>query len=685
MEMIVVDREGNGLTLSFKGRVILRHSPSRPCMGLGLGSGRIEMRHGMYWLRSERRHDWSEASSLRVAVEAPDRALLEFPGLATLEFTIDEERLRIVPRALKAGCNRVSIRLALVPGEAIHGCGEQFSGADLRGRRFPLWVSESGVGRGPNYVKFIANIHSGRGGTTEHTYFPQPSFVTSGNLYCLAETTAYSVFDFRRKDRCELSFHEVPAALVLGFEKDSIATMGGMTALLGRQPRLPDWVYGGLWLGVQGGSAVVEEKLEGALATGIKVAALWCQDWQGIRMTPYGKQLFWNWDYDRKLYPDLPGLIRRLHARGIRFLGYNNPFLATDAPQWAEASAQGFLVKDKSGSDWVSTTTTFPVSLLDLSNPGTRTWMKGIIKNNMIGIGLDGWMSDFGEFLPPDGQIFSGEDPALVHNRYPLEWARLNREAIEEAAQEAAAETGAAGTSERAVFFSRSGWAGSTKEAPLFWAGDQMVNFMRDAGLPSVLSAGISAGMSGVGNWHFDIGGFLSVAWIRRSRELLLRSAEFAAFTQVMRTHEGIDPPVNAQFDSDPGILAHFARMTGVYAALGDYHRAVAAEYAATGLPPIRSPSLHYPDDFAQRGRPASYLYGRDLLVAPVLRAGARSWRVDLPEDRWVHLWTGQRLGAGRTTVEAPIGEPPVFWREDSLHGELFERVRAAASDGTHR
>lgn len=661
----------HSFSLVFKGRTVIRHTIHDACLCIASGKGSIASKHGMFRVRGERGVAWNLATGFKEILISPEHVIIEFVGLGRLEAREDTGRLVLKFMPQDAMKNRFRMYLETDPSEAIYGCGEQFSRADLRGRRFPLWVSEPGVGRGCNYVRALADLHSGRGGTITNTYFPQPSFVTSGNFYCFAEVRSYAVFDFRASSKAVLTFWQFPDSIIIGLEANPAETMGAFTGVVGRQPPLPDWAYEGIWLGVQGGRAAVEEKLEKALSAGIRVSALWCQDWQGIRMTPYGKQLFWNWEYDRNLYPDLPGFIESLHARGIRFLGYNNPFLAADAPQYAEASRLGLFVKSADGEDYRTSTTTFPVSMLDLSNPAARSWIKHIIKKQMLGIGFDGWMADFGEYLPAEGILASGADPRLEHNRYPVEWARVNREAVEEA-----------GKAGQVLFFCRSGYSGSTKEAPLFWAGDQLVNFLPDAGLPAVVAAGISSGMSGVGNWHFDIGGFLSIAWIKRTRDLLMRSVELAAFTQIMRTHEGINPRVNAQFDYDEGVLAQFARMTRVHDALESYHRAVSAEYTTTGMPPVRPLSLHYGVAGRGSGRPVSYLYGRDLLVAPVLRSGRRVGHVLLPEDDWVHLWSGMSYTGGSVKVNAPYGEPPVFWRKNSEFAELFNDLPAIAARG---
>jgi len=652
--MIDIRTITGGFTLSYQGIPVLQHSVIVPCIGLGKGSCTITMPHGMYHIKQEKLSWWKEASLYRIDESLSELGIIHiiFEDLVRLEIHETAFGLRLIPVPLTIEKpNRFHIRLLLAPDEPIFGCGEQFSHLDLRGKVLPLWVSEPGIGRGPTYVKVLANLHSGRGGSQEHTYFPQPSFVTSSGRWAVLDCFSFCRFDFTHKHSCVLSSHAIPASLCIG-QASSVGEAGAtISSILGRQNPLPSWMYQGIILGVQGGQTIVRQKLKRAIEAGIPVAALWCQDWQGTRMTEYGKQLFWNWQYDQTLYPDLPLFIKELHGQGIKFLGYNNPFLATDAPLYAEGERKGYFVRKKqTTSPYITSTTTFPVALVDLCNPEAYTWYKGIIKEHMLGIGMDGWMADFGEYLPPDGALFGDSDPYLEHNRYPLRWAQLNAQAVQEA-----------GFDNEIVYFCRSGFIGSSPHVPLFWAGDQSVNFLKDSGLPSVVPAAISSALSGIGYWHFDIGGFFSFAWIKRSRELLMRSCELAAFTQVMRTHEGINPKVNAQFDSDQEMLAHFARMARIHQALLSYHLHVSEQYQVTGEPPIM-PVLRK-GNHAVRGQ---YFYGEDLLVAPILRKRARKRKVWIPEGNWVHFFTGKVHSEGWHSIASEIGYPPVFIRATS-------------------
>ncbi len=158
-----------------------------------------------------------------------------------------------------------------------------------------------------------------------------------------------------------------------------------------------------------------------------------------------------------------------------------------------------------------------------------------------------------------------------------------------------------------------------------------------------------------------------------------MRWAEMAAFTPVMRTHEGNRPRDNLQIDQDPQVLAHFARMTRVYVHLAPYLKSLAAEASARGLPVQRPLFLHFEDDPRTYAIQDAYLYGPDLLVAPVWQAGKTEWTTYLPDGAdWVHVWSGRAFAGGRdATVAAPFGEPPAFFRAGSAFADLFAGLRA--------
>lgn len=562
--------------------------------------------------------------------------------------------------------NRLWINIPASADEAVFGGGEQFSHFNLRGKKFPLWVSEQGIGRNKQtYETFLADSEGSSGGDYYTTYFPQPTFVSSEKYFFHVEDSHYMTFDFRNPRRHGIEIWGIPAAFRIGVGTSFIEVLTQLTGLLGRQPELPSWAYDGVWLGLQGGTDVLQAKLQRALAEGLKVAAIWAQDWEGKRVTPFGRQLMWNWRWDQNQYPGLDGAIARWREQGIRLLGYVNCFLAIEGDLYAEASAKGYVVKRADGSPYHIIITSFPAAIVDLTNPDAVKWLKSVIRTEMLDFGLSGWMADFAEYLPTDAVLHDG-DGAVMHNLWPVLWAKLNREVVEESNRVG-----------DVVFFTRSGYAGSSRYTTLMWAGDQNVDWSPDDGLPSVIPAALSLGMSGVGLHHSDVGGYTTMFHIKRSKELFMRWVEQAAFTVVMRTHEGNRPDDNWQFDSDAESLLHFARMSRIHVAMKPYLQRLVRENREQGIPVIRPLFLHYEQEPAFYDTQDTYLLGRDLLVAPVLQPGADVREVTLPDDQWIHLWTQQLYRGGTVEVPAPLGQPPVFYRDKSEYRPLFKALAA--------
>ena len=275
----------------------------------------------------------------------------------------------------------------------------------------------------------------------------------------------------------------------------------------------------------------------------------------------------------------------------------------------------------------------------------------------MIGIGMGGWMADFGEYLPVDAVLYEG-DPKALHNQWPAIWAKLNREAVEEC-----------GVKDDVFFFMRAGYTGSVRDAACMWTGDQHVDWSKDDGLPSVIPASLSLGMSGQTIVHSDVGGYTTVMQMTRSKELLLRWEEMNVFSPLYRFHEGNQPSRNVQFDADEELLAHLAKMSRIHAALKPYLLKLEEE-AQRGIPMIRPLFYHYEEEYDDY---KEYLLGRDLLVAPIRREGRTDRHVIFPDDTWIELATGKEYRKGTAVIQAPIGQIPVFYRKD--HSVLDEET----------
>ncbi len=572
--------------------------------------------------------------------------------------SVDGTQIRVVAEGEDAGYNRYWIAFDTNPKEHIYGCGETYSEFDLKGQNVRIWVAEHQNTRRIS-TKIIREKVLGKHPQRTlafdryESYYAQPTFVSSDKYFVHCNVNAYSEFDFRKPDKITLFFQERPE-LILDSGSSFSEVSEKLSALLGRQRELPSWLYDGVILGIQEGTQTVGEKIDRARAADIPVAGVWCQDWSGCRKTGFGYQVMWNWKWDENLYPELDKKIAEWKKEGIHFLGYINPFLAIEKELYSYASEHGYCVKDREGNDYLVTITTFPAAMIDFTNPAAYEWYKGLIKENMIGLGMDGWMADFGEYLPVDCVLYSGEDPSVIHNQWPAIWAKMNREAVAECGKEG-----------EVFFFTRAGHTGTIRNSSMMWTGDQHVDWSVDDGLPSVIPATLSLAMSGYGITHSDAGGYTTIMHMRRSRELLLRWEEMNVFSPLLRTHEGNQPVNNVQFDSDEGLLQQLSKCTRMHVALKDYLMRCVGEAGRTGTPVMRPVFYHYDEEWAYREK-TEYLLGRDILVAPVYKEGEVKRECYLPKDTWVHLFSGKEYSGGKVEVAAPIGEPPVFIRKDS-------------------
>ena len=659
---------GKKLSLQNDFGTVLYCDEATPLLYVGHGEESVDMYRGNFKIEdyvTERRPLF-----LRSAEAAPDGYTLLFGDSLRARISCEGDLCTLRFESLDPAVNRFWLRVHAQKEEYVWGCGEQMSYFNLRGRHFPLWTSEPGVGRDKTtWVTWRSDVENRAGGDYYNTNYPQPTFVSSLHYYLHADTTAYADFDFRHPDFHELQFWEVPASVRIESAGSYLELLKKETAFFGRQPELPDWIYNGLIIGVQGGSERSFGLLEKSLRHGIPVSGIWCQDWCGKRVTSFGKRLQWDWHFQQETYPGLPEEIEKLHKRGIRFLGYINPYLVEGGMLFREGLAADVFARRQDGSIYLVDFGEFNCGVVDLTNPKAYDWFKNrVIRECSLDIGIDGWMADFGEYLPTDDIVlYSGKSPMLEHNRWPALWAKCNYDAVREA-----------GKLGEAVYFMRAGATGSQRYCTLLWAGDQSVDFSRHDGLCTVISAALSAGMSGCGLTHSDIGGYTSLFDNTRTKEVFLRWAEMAAFTAVMRTHEGNRPETNFQYYDDDECMNRLARLVRIYTDLSPLLRELVRENAQTGIPVQRPLFLYQEDDPRCLTEQFEYLLGPDVLVAPVWQPDRTDWQVYLPEGSWRHLWTGRTYSRGDHTVPAPLGCPPVFYRTDSRWAGLMEKIRSS-------
>ena len=643
--------------------LILRHTAEEPMLYVGCGDPEIDMYRGNFKIEDyviERR------PLRKAAVEqTAEGCRIDFEGVIAAELVLEDTVLTVRFSCGEEGVNRFWLRVPADPEERCYGCGEQMSYFNLRGRNYPIWTSEPGVGRDKTtFVTWRSDVENKAGGDYYNTNFPAPMYLSSKHYWLLADSTAYADFNFKNEGFHELQFWNVPTQVRIETGETYLEIAEKLSAVLGRQPELPDWVYEGAILGLQGGTETVKELVDRTLEGDVAVSGIWCQDWEGKRVTSFGKRLQWDWRWNETMYPGLPEQMKKWEEKGIRFLTYINPYLVNDGLLYQEGKEKGYYATAPDGSDYLVDFGEFYCGVVDFTNPDAYKWFKEIIKKNLIEFGSSGWMADFGEYLPTDLKLWDGMDPMEAHNLWPVLWAKCNYEALQE--------TGKLG---EILVFMRAGGVGTQKYCPLLWAGDQSVDFTIHDGLATVIVGALSSAVCGCGLHHSDIGGYTSLFGNCRTKELFLRWAEMAAFTPVMRTHEGNRPDENFQYYRDEDAIRQFGRLTRIYRSLKPYLKEAVRENAERGIPVQRPLMYHYEKDAIAADVQTEYLLGRDLLVAPVYLADQTAWQVYLPEDNWVHLWSGAEYAGGNVTVDAPMGYPPVFYRKDAASAELFAKI----------
>ena len=277
-------------------------------------------------------------------------------------------------------------------------------------------------------------------------------------------------------------------------------------------------------------------------------------------------------------------------------------------------------------------------------------------------------MADFGEYLPTDDvYLANGVDAKIMHNAWPALWAEVNAKGVAER-----------GLTDEVTFFMRAGGTGTQKYCPMLWAGDQCVDFSRHDGLNTVICGALSSGLLGNAYHHSDIGGYTSLFGNRRTKEVFDRWVDMATFTSMMRTHECNRPYENFQFDQDAQTMAHLARMTNIHRHLKPYLKSLSEEASQKGYPVQRPLFVHFENDINTYAIQDEYMFGPDMLVAPVHKKDVKEWQVYLPAGQtWVNIWNMQEIQGGQSiTIDAPIGKPPVFFRKGSTWTELFNGVK---------
>ena len=630
-------------------------------------------------------------------------------GVELTTESLDGGALRVTARAPE-GATQVSVSFACRDDERFYGLGAQSWATEHRGETVPVWVVEQGLGKiTPDTPEPAPSVM----GEPYDSYAPIPFFLSSEGYGVSYRGDPYATFELCTEDhpdtwRLETWSDELVFDVVTGDEP--LDVVAAYSATVGRPQSPPDWFYAPMNDAVRGQDNV-ERVARLIRDRDIPSSVMWTEDWIGIGSQQTGFRLSHDWDVSETEYPDLRGLTDDLHAEGFRFLGYFSPFIPTDETtpggpstdqngnpvvlqphnqeKWAEAEAGGYAFTDAEGEPYLMLTPPFVPpggAGLDVTDEAAVDWFLGYL-SAAEELGLDGSMTDFGEWVPFDARFEDGRTGAEVHNPYPVLWQQIHRDFWEEARPNG-----------DYLFYVRSAYTGSQSAAPAIWGGDQNTSFDRLDGLASVVTLGVNLGITGMAFYGHDIAGYsaFAIQGVENEptgRELFLRWAAVGAYTPMMRTHHGSRYGENWSFEGAPNpdqpeepltderTLEAWKALATDHIRLFPYLSAYGAEAVERGVPIMRHPVLLHPDDpvfagtlpdepawedFAAVGPPGGetfqYFLGDELLVAPIVDEGVTERPVHLPEGLWYDIRTGERLeGPATVTAEAAPGDIAVY------------------------
>lgn len=613
---------------------------------------RIEMQYGSFRITEPAAPAWTDG--VQAVMHAQNVELRASDGTPVATASIRSPATGVVALELEgAAGNRVSLSWACRDDDAFLGFGAQADALNHRGHKVPIWISEPGIGKydADDPIDDLWYLV----GTRHASSYGLPTWLSNRGYVAALEFDGRSVFDLCSADPKRVRAEAWTAKTTLWFYTGAtpLESLERATAgVLGR-PRRPPPVAFAPWNDAIYGEDPVRAVALALRDAGVPSSVLWTEDFRGGRDTAMGYRLDEEWQTDPALYPDAGGFARELAALGFDWHAYFNTFIVEGTRVFGEALDGGHFVTD-GGAPYLFSGVTFkPSGLADLSRPATREWLKSY-QRRALDEGFDGWMADFAEWLPADAVLSSGEDPLLAHNRYPLEWAKVNAEVL----------------GPDRVFFMRSGWLGSNAFTPVVWAGDQRTDFQRDDGLPTVVPMGLGLGLGGVSTYGHDIAGYNSTGTVPSTKALFFRWTVVGALSPVMRTHHGLSARQNWRWDSDAETIAWYRQWASFHLRLHPYLDGASVEAEQRGVPLMRALPLHYPGESWSIAD--EYLLGPSMLVTPVLTESPTR-TVHLPAGRWVKLDGGVFDGPADLVDD---GSSPVWLRAGAIVPMLPDGVQ---------
>ena len=422
------------------------------------------------------------------------------------------------------------------------------------------------------------------------------------------------------------------------------------TWLVGRQELPPLWTLGYItskygYHDQRESEGVVDTlKREGYPLDGIVFDLYW-----------YGKEEdMGRLEWDKEQWPDHRKMLSDFKQMGVNVVTISQPYVLTNGraiDNYRLLDPQGIFCKTD-GTDTTHTVTIWvgQGGMFDVSNPATRLWLRNRYKQ-LTEEGVTGWWGDLGEpeKHPLEIRHWNGLTAEQYHNVYGNDWSRIIYDMFKEDYPD-----------RRPMIMMRAGTAGLQRYSVLPWSTDVSRSW---GGMQPQVTIMLNTGLSGLGYMSHDVGGFAVDPDNKRDGELYIRWLQLGLFSPMLRTH--------STYQAEPYNYKEFGDLTlrlikERYAWL-PYNYTLAFENARNGLPLVRPLGFYEDDKNIARfdGINDQYLWGHDVMVAPVMQQGATSRSITFPEGTWVDINHPEKRYQGHTTINypAPIEVLPLFAR----------------------
>ena len=537
----------------------------------------------------------------------------------------DSSQVKVIPfNFIKRGLDNsraINPVFSLSPGEKIFGCGESVTKLDKRGQKVNLFVTDP---QGPE---------------TDQMYKPVPFFMSNRGYGMFMHTSAPVTCDFGNTyvgaNKLFMGDEALDLFIFIGEPKD---ILNEYTEIVGKPSMPPLWSFG-TWMS----RITYFEQSEGydvaAKLRSYKIPS------DVIHFDTGWFETDWQCDYKfaQSRFSNPQKMIDDLKKDGFHISLWQLTYFTPKNKFFNEIIEKNLHVKNSKGE------MPYEDAVLDFSNLETVKWYQDKLAG-LLKMGVGAIKVDFGEAAPMEGFYASGRGGWYEHNLYPLRYNKAVADITKEVNNEN-------------IIWARSAWAGSQRY-PLHWGGDAANT---DIGMDATLRGGLSFGLSGFSFWSHDIGGFVVAA----PENLYRRWLPFGFLTSHSRAHGA--PPKEPWLYNDNFVKA-FRESAEMKYKLMPYIYAQAKLCTEKGLPMVRALFVEYPDDAGAWLVEDEYLFGADILVAPMMEAGTER-NVYLPKGNWIDYQSGKTYQQGWNVIEARKIPAVILVRDGAVipHAQLAQ------------